>query len=78
MTRELEKKMPANPLREYWGPVQQIGATKSVASASSIEFSTKSKGATRGGRYCGAGAVITAIHAVVVTVFGAMVMSIHH
>jgi hypothetical protein len=78
MTRKLEKKMPANPLREYWGSVQLRGAAKNVASNSSIEFSITFKGATRGGSYCGAGAVITAIHAVVVTIFGAMVMSIHH
>jgi hypothetical protein len=70
--------MPANPLREYWGSIQQIGATKSVASDSSIEFSITFKGATRGRNYCGAGAVITAIHAVIVAVFGAMVMGIHH
>jgi hypothetical protein len=70
--------MPANPLREYWGSIQQIGATKSVARDSSIEFSITFKGAARGGNYCGAGAVITAIHAVVVAVLRTMVMGSHH
>ncbi len=37
--------MPANPLSEYWGPIQQIGATTRVASDGSIELAIKFEGA---------------------------------